>query len=406
MAVSSFPQTPSHASTRAVHAGLSREAPFGSATTPLFQTTTFAQRELNGQIVHTYSRASNPTVAALETALSELEGLPFAAAFNTGMSAITTLLLATTRSGDHVVCGDVVYGGTRRFLEQILPRFGVKATFVDASNLDAVSAALRPETKHVIVETPANPTLKVCDIGALSALLSDTGSTLVVDNTFLTSFGQDVVSLGADIVVYSTTKFVEGHNSALGGAVLCADRDLHDRLVHIRKSVGTIQSPNNAWLTLRGLKTLPLRLPRHSNSALAIAEFLLAQPAVAEVHYPWLQGSPGYQVARRQQRYGGGVVAAEFVDGYAGAVQFCQALRLCLLAENLGATETIVTHPASMTHGDVDPTERERLGIRDGLIRISVGLEDPDDIVADISDALEALGPSTRIERHAEEVAL
>ncbi len=390
--------------TRAIHASVDRDAPFGSVTTPLIQSTTFRQSAIGDDAAHTYSRASNPTVAALEAALAAFEGLPYALAFSTGMSAITTLLLGTLRSGDHVVCGNVVYGGTYRLLDQILRQFGVATTFVDASDAEAVRAALRPNTRHVIVETPANPTLDVCDVAALADVTRDTDTLLVVDNTFLTAALQDVGALGADVVVYSTTKYIEGHNATVGGAVLCKDEVLHNRLDFIRKSLGTIQSPQNAWLTIRGLKTLPLRMERHSENALLVAQWLESRDEVASVSYPFLKSSAGYATAIRQQRAGGGMIAFELKSGFDGAVTFCRSLQCAILAENLGAVESIVTHPASMTHADVDPAERERTGITDGLIRVSIGLEDPADLIQDFDQAIQRAKRSSVSTKPATEV--
>lgn len=392
-------------STRAIHSSLDRDAPFGSVTTPLYQSTTFIQNEIGADAGFTYSRADNPTVAALERALATFEGVQHALAFSTGLSAITTLLLGTLKSGDHVVCGDVVYGGTYRLLDQLLSKFGVQTSFVDASEPAKVASALRPETKLVIVETPANPTMKLCDVRALADLLVDHPALLVVDNTFLTAALQDVASLGADIVVYSTTKYIEGHNSTVGGAILCDDDALAQHLKFIRKSLGTIQAPYNAWLTIRGLKTLPLRIAQHSENALAVASWLEGHPRVQVVRYPPLPSSPDHDLAARQQKAGGGMLCFELVDGFDGAVEFCRALRRCILAENLGAVETIVTHPASMTHADVAPAERERLGITAGLVRVSVGLEDSADIIADFEQALDSAASRSAVQPAANQTA-
>lgn len=387
-------RTSGGAATRAIHSSLERDAPFGSVTTPLYQSTTFIQSEIGVDTGFTYSRADNPTVAALERALADFEGLRHALAFSTGLSAITTLLLATLKSGDHVVCGDVVYGGTYRLLDQILSAFGVTTSFVDASDSGSIAAALLPETKLVIVETPANPTMKLCDIRALADVLIGHEALLVVDNTFLTATLQDAAGLGADVVVYSTTKYIEGHNSTVGGAILCDDDLVADRLRFIRKSLGTIQSPYNAWLTIRGLKTLPLRIAQHSTNALEVATWLEGHPRVRSVSYALLPSSPDHDLAIRQQSAGGGMLCFELIDGYDGAIEFCRRLRCCILAENLGAVETIVTHPASMTHADVSPAERDRLGITAGLVRVSVGLEDATDVIADFEQALRKNQPS------------
>lgn len=358
----------------------------------IVQSTTYAQPGIGAEVAHTYSRASNPTVSALEEALASVEDASYATAYSTGMAAISTYCLATLKQGDHVICSDVVYGGSVRLFEQVLSNFGVTCSFVDCTDLEAVTSAIRTETRFILVETPANPTLKLVDLKALAEVATTHNVKLVVDNTFLTAALQRPFEFGADVVIYSTTKYIEGHNTTVGGAILTNDKTLHDRLLVVRKTLGCIQSPFDAWLTLKGLKTLSLRILKHSENALTVAEWLDSHDTVASVNYPFLKSNPTYDLAARQQVAGGGTLSFEVVGGTEAAILVMNNLHLCTLAENLGATETLVTHPVTMTHGDVDPEERAKTGITDGLIRLSVGLENPADIIADLENALSCVG--------------
>lgn len=371
-----------------IHGGLRPDPATGAILTPVHQSTTFVQEAVGEHKGFTYTRSGNPTVAALERNLGEIEGTPPALCFGTGMAAISTLFLGLLSAGDHVVVSDVVYGGTVRLLRQILDAFGVGVSFIDTSDPDAVEAAINNRTRLVFIESPANPTLKLTDIAAVAEIAHQAGILLVVDNTFLTSVLQNAFDLGADVVVYSTTKYIEGHNSTVGGALLTRDEELIERLRLVQGTLGVAQSPWEAWLTLRGLKTLPLRLARHSANALVVAEWLEQHSAVTRVAYPWLDSFPQADLARRQQKAGGGMLTFEVEGGAETALELMRSLRLCSLAENLGAVETLVTHSASMTHASLTPSEREALGIGDGLIRLSVGLEEPADIIADIDRAL------------------
>jgi cystathionine beta-lyase/cystathionine gamma-synthase len=362
---------------------------------PIAQSVTFARDSLDQAGGHAYSRVSNPTVDALERALGALERAPHAVCFDSGLSAELTLFLALLSQGDHVVLSRVVYGGTTRLVRQVLARFGVSATFVECTDLDALRAAISPATKLVFVETPANPTLDLLDIAAVAGVTRAARVPLCVDNTFLTAALQRPLELGADLSLYSTTKYIEGHNGALGGAIVSHDAALLDRLRFHRKCFGTIQSPLNAYLTLRGIKTLPLRLERASRSAQWVAESLSSNPAVERVFYPGLDSFPQRELAERQHRGAhGGVIAFEVRGGLDAARRVASSLRLCTLAENLGATETLVTHSASMTHADVPREQRIASGITDGLIRVSLGLEDPRDVLADLEAALSTLAVS------------
>jgi cystathionine beta-lyase/cystathionine gamma-synthase len=376
--------------TRAIHGGRASDPSTGAILAPICQSTTFVQEAVGVDKGYTYTRAGNPTVAALEQALGELEDALPAACFATGMASITALFLALLKSGDHVIVSDVVYGGTVRLLREILTGLGVRATFVDSSDPANVQAAIEETTKLIFIETPANPTLKLTDLRAVAEIASAAGVLLAVDNTFLTPVLQRPLDLGADITVYSTTKFIEGHNATVGGALLARDEDLLERFRFVSKSIGFAQSPFEAWLTLRGLKTLPLRLEKHSANALTVARWLAEHPAIDHVDYPFLESFPQYDLARRQQSDGGGIVAFELTGGTEAGIRLLNSVKLCALAENLGAVETLITHPASMTHADVPRDQRSATGITDGLVRLSVGLESPSDIIADLGQALHA----------------
>lgn len=378
-------------STTAVRGGLSPDPATGAVLTPIYQSTTYHQDAVGVHKGFTYSRAANPTVSALEAALGALEDTPPAVCFATGMAAISALFLAILKAGDHVVVSDVVYGGTVRLFQQILNNFRVEASFVDTSDPNAVARAIRPNTQLVFIETPANPTLKLTDIAAIATVAHAAGVKLAVDNTFLTPVLQRPLDLGADIALLSTTKYIEGHNSTVGGSIATRDEALLERLRLVRKTLGCIQSPQESWLTLRGLKTLPLRLQQHSANAQRVAEWLERHPKVARVYYPGLAGFPQFSLAQEQQSLPGGMLAFELKGGADAGIQLMNTVRLCLLAENLGAVETLITHPVSMTHSDVPREIRERTGITDGLVRLSVGLENPADIIADLETALAAI---------------
>lgn len=379
--------------TIAIHGGQEPCPLTGAILTPIVQSTTYVQDGVGGDKGYTYSRCSNPTVFALEKALGALEDAPPAVAQSTGIGALTNLFFALLSAGDHIVVGDVIYGGTTRLLQQILSPLGVTASWVDTSNAANVKAAITPKTKLVLIETPGNPTLKLTDIAAIAEVTRAAGIPLAVDNTFFTAALLRPLDLGADISVYSTTKYIEGHNGTVGGALITRDEALLERFRFIRKSLGLIQNPLEAWLTLRGLKTLPLRMERHCRSAQTVAQWLEEQPQVARVIYPGLPSFPQAAEAQRLHTTGlhGGIISFELKSGHGGALVFCKELKLCSVAENLGAPESLVTHPATMTHGDVPKPQRIAAGITDGLVRLSVGLEDPADIIEDLASALSAV---------------
>ncbi len=376
--------------TLALHAGAYPDPATGALLTPIYQSTTYVLEAVGNDKGFTYSRTANPTVSALERRLAALEGAEHASCFGTGLGATTALALVLLQAGDRAILSDVVYGGTVRLFQKILSKFGVESEFVDAADPAAWEEALRRPARLVFVETPANPTLKLTDIEAVSRLAHDAGAVVVVDNTLLTPVLQRPLDLGADIVLHSTTKFIEGHNATLGGALITRNAELHEKMTFLRNAIGAIQSPFNAWLTLQGVKTLPLRMERHSANALRVARFLESHPRVTRILYPGLESFPQHALALRQQGSGGALMAFEVEGGTEAGIRVMNGVRLCALAENLGAAETLVTHPASMTHAAVPLEQRLATGITDGLIRISVGLENPDDIIADLRRALEA----------------
>jgi cystathionine beta-lyase/cystathionine gamma-synthase len=374
--------------TLAVRGGVAPESHADSVVFPVFQTATFAQSEVAVTKGHSYSRASNPTVDALEHAIGALEGTPPAVCFRTGMAAETTLFLSVLKAGDHAIISDIVYGGTVRLFREVLNNVGVANSSVDTSKPELVEQAITPQTRIIFVETPGNPTMKLADIAAIAEIARRHQILLAVDNTFLTPVLQRPFELGADISVMSTTKYIEGHNSTVGGSLACNDEKLLERFRLIRKTIGAIQAPLDAWLTLRGLKTLPVRMKVHSENAAKIAQWLEEHPAVSRVYYPGLDSFPQKQLAERQQRAFGGMLSFELNAGPAEAMRVMNAMKLCIRAESLGGVETLVTHPATATHADIPPEIRQQWGITDGLIRLSVGLEAAADIIADLDQAL------------------
>jgi cystathionine beta-lyase/cystathionine gamma-synthase len=400
------------ASTTAIHGGLTPDPLTGALVTPLVQSTTFVNEAVGQTKGYAYSRVSNPTVSALEAQLGALEDAPPAVCFVTGLAAETALFLALLKAGDHVVLGDAIYGGTVRLVRQVLSELGIQATFVDSSYAENVRTALRPNTKLIFIESPANPTLKLTDLKAVADIGREAGIHVAVDNTFLTPVIQRPLDIGATVCVYSTTKHIEGHSTAVGGSVVSRDPALLDRVRFIRKCTGGIQAAFQAWLTTRGVKTLPLRLKQHSANALALAKALRANPFVAAVNYPGLEDHPQHALAKRQHLGGlhGGILSFEVVGGTDAAVKVLNSAKLCSLVEHLGSVETLLTHPVTMTHADVPVEQRLAVGITDGLIRVSVGIEDIADIVADIEQAIALAhegweAPEARAAAKTEEVA-
>jgi cystathionine beta-lyase/cystathionine gamma-synthase len=376
--------------TLALHAGAIADPTTGALLTPIYQTTTYRQEAVGKDKGFTYSRSGNPTVSALERRLAALEGTEYCTCYGTGLGATAVLCLALLRSGDHVVVSQAVYGGTVRLLEQVLAPFGVTAEFVDTADEAALARAVAArKTRFVFIETPANPTLRLTDIESAARIAHAAGALLVVDNTLLTPALQRPFEFDADVVLHSTTKFIEGHNATVGGALLTRDQKLHDQFLFTRNAIGAIQSPFPAWLTLQGVKTVGLRMAQHSVNALRIARFLESHPRVTRLLYPGLESFPQFELSRKQQASGGALIAFEVEGGVSAGINLMNNVRLCALAENLGSAETLITHPASMTHADVPTAQREAAGITDGLVRLSVGLEDPVDVIRDLSQALE-----------------
>jgi cystathionine beta-lyase/cystathionine gamma-synthase len=369
--------------TLCIHAGQPPDASSGAVMTPIVLATTFAQDGPGAHKGYDYSRAGNPTRSALEQCLAALEGARHGIAFASGCAATTAVLLSL-RSGDHVLASDDVYGGTFRIFDRVLAQFGLDASFIDMSDPARVADAVRPSTRLVWVETPSNPMLKVIDIAALADVAASRGIPLAVDNTFATPALQRPLDLGATLVVHSTTKYLNGHSDVIGGAVMTSNETLAEKLHFLQKAVGGVPSPFDCYLVLRGLKTLAVRMKRHVESARAIAEWLAAHPRVSRVRYPGLASHEAYALANRQMSGPGGMVSFELIGGLAQASAFLRALRVFACAESLGGVESLAEHPAIMTHASLPSAMRHALGIRDGLIRLSVGLEHPRDLIADL----------------------
>jgi cystathionine gamma-lyase len=377
--------------TKQIHAGVSPCPTTGSILTPIYQTTTYVQKSVDEymSLGYSYSRSGNPTVAALEKKLAELEGGAACACFSTGMAATQATFLAFLNAGDHAIVSDVAYGGTYRLATKVFSRFGVAFTFADTSDPEDVKKSLRDNTRLIFTETPANPTLKLSDIAAISEIAKERGIPHAVDNTFLTPYYQRPIELGADLIIHSTTKYLDGHNATVGGAVVSRSMELDEQVRFIQNSSGTIVSPQVAWLTLQGCKTLSIRMDAQCESALAIAKFLESHPKVERVCYPGLDSFPQHELAKRQASGFGAIVWFEVKGGLAAGKTIMDSLELWALAENLGSVESLVTYPVTMTHADVEEAERKRVGITDSLVRLSVGLEDVEDLTGDLRQALE-----------------
>ncbi|HEX3770182.1 MAG TPA: PLP-dependent aspartate aminotransferase family protein [Polyangiaceae bacterium] len=369
--------------TLCIHGGQTPDALTGAVMEPIVLSTTFAQDGPGAHKGYDYSRAGNPTRAALERCLASLEGATHGVAFGSGCAATTAVLL-TLKSGEHVLVGDDVYGGTFRIFDKVLKQFGLEASFVDMTDPAAVAAAMRPNTRLVWLETPSNPMLKVFDIAAIAEVARARGVPLAVDNTFATPMLQRPLALGATLAVHSTTKYLNGHSDVVGGAVLTSDDAFAEKLRFLQKSVGGVPSPFDCYLVLRGLKTLAVRMKRHVEGAHIVAEHLRAHAQVGRVHYPGLETHSGHAVAARQMSAPGGMISFELKGGLPQATAFLRALRIFACAESLGGVESLAEHPAIMTHASLPAEARRALGIGDGLIRLSVGLEAPSDLVADL----------------------
>lgn len=375
--------------TQAIHAGQVPDPTTGAVMQPIYQVSTFRQPGLGAGWTFDYARTINPTRRALERNLSALEGGLDARCFASGMSAIAAVM-NLLRSGDHVIVSENVYGGTYRLFEGLLRQFGLEFTWVDTTDLRSVERAVTRATKMLYIETPTNPVLGLTDLAAASKIARRHKLRLVVDNTFMSPYFQNPIALGTDIVVHSTTKFLNGHSDSVGGCVITTRRQDAERISWLQNSVGAILSPMDSFLVLRGVKTLPIRMERHDATARKIAAWLTAQRKVKAVHFPGLKTHPQHALAKRQMSGYGGMIAFD-LGSFPAAKKFLGRLKLCALAESLGGVETLISHPASMTHGAVPKGKRKRIGVLEGLVRISVGLEDADDLIADLRQALAAV---------------
>jgi cystathionine beta-lyase/cystathionine gamma-synthase len=372
--------------TRALHIGQGPDPATGAVVQPIHLATTFAQQGVGKHKGFEYSRSGNPTRAALEECLAGLEDAKHGLAFSSGLGAETTLMLLLN-PGDHVVYMEDVYGGTFRLFDKVLKRYGMTFTAVDAGDMDAVDRSITPATRLVWLESPTNPLMRIVDIDAVSEVAHSHGAMVCVDNTFATPYLQQPLHLGADFVVHSSTKYIGGHSDVVGGAIMTNNDELEQMLRFHQNAVGAVPSPFDCWLLLRGIKTLALRVDRQSQNAMEVAQILAKNKAVKRVYYPGLASHPGHAVASRQMRMFGGMMSIEVADE-AKALRTLERLKLFALAESLGAVESLAEHPALMTHASIPAAERKRIGVGDGLIRLSIGVEDVADLIADLESAL------------------
>lgn len=376
--------------TRAVHAGEEPDlSAGGDVVVPIHLSATFARRDAEKPSKGLeYSRTGNPTRSALERRLASLENAKHALAFASGMAAETTLLLSLLKQGDHVVAGNDLYGGTFRLFESALERFGISFTYVDARRPSAFRDALRKNTRVIWIESPTNPLMQICDIKAVARIASGAGAVAVADNTFASPYLQNPLDLGASVVIHSTTKYIGGHSDVVGGAMMTSDETIYEAARFNQNALGAVPSPFDCFLTLRGSKTLHVRMQRHCENAAAVAEFLSSSLRFSAVHYPGLHSHPQHSLAKRQMRLAGGMLSAEMKGGMAAVRRFLGRLRVFSVAESLGGVESLVEHPATMTHASVPRERREMVGIGDGLVRFSVGIEDAEDLLGDLRRAL------------------
>src|SRR5690242_19139254 len=376
--------------TKAIHVGQEPDAATGAVTVPIFATSTYVQEEIGKHKGYEYARVSNPTRTRLEQNLVALEGGTSAHVFASGMAAVTAVTQCFLQQGDHLICGHNAYGGVPRFFNQVVAKFGVEITYVDTSNPALVKKALRKNTRIVWIETPTNPLMVLTDIKELARITHAGGAELVVDNTFMSPYFQQPLALGADMVVHSTTKFLNGHSDGLGGVVVCAKQEHADQLAFLQKAAGAILSPFECWLILRGVKTLAARMEIHDRSGRIIADFLAKHKKVKAVFYPGLADHPQHALARRQMSGFGAMITFE-TGSLKNANKMLKKVRICSLGESLGGVETLISHPATMTHAALGEKGRKAIGITDGLVRISVGIEDVNDILEDLDQALQAI---------------
>jgi cystathionine beta-lyase/cystathionine gamma-synthase len=375
--------------TDCIHAGQEPEPHTGAVTVPIYQTSTYVQPELGRHKGYEYARTKNPTRSAVEANLAALERGKHGFCFASGMSAID-VIFRLLQSGDHVVAGENMYGGSYRLFSKVLEKFGLQFTYVDTADPEAVRGAMRPSTKILFLETPTNPMMTVTDIAACSAIAHAAGALVAVDNTFCSPYLQQPLELGADIVVHSTTKFLNGHSDSVGGVVVTSLDEVAEKIGFLQNAVGAILSPFDSWLVLRGVKTLAVRMKRHEENGQAMANYLNHHPKVRKVYYPGLADHPQHELAKRQMRGFGALIAFE-LGSYENAKKFLDRVRICSLGESLGGVETLISHPESMTHASVPIETRTRLGITPGLVRISVGIEDIEDLIGDLENAFEGV---------------
>jgi cystathionine beta-lyase/cystathionine gamma-synthase len=375
--------------TRAIHAGQEPDPETGAVTVPIYPTSTYVQQELGKNKGYEYARVSNPTRTRLEENLAALEGGVASRVFASGMAAINAIC-TMYKSGDHVVCGNDLYGGVPRLFNQVLTNFGMEFTYVDTSDSKNVESAIRKNSRMVYIETPTNPLMSLSDIEAISKICRHKKVELVVDNTFMSPYFQQPIALGADMVVHSTTKFLNGHSDGLGGVVVCTTKDQADKLAFVQKAAGAILSPFECWLVLRGVKTLAVRMEQHDRSGRVVADFLAGHKKVKTVFYPGLSEHPQHTLAQQQMTGFGSMITFE-TGSLSNAKKMLKKVRVCSLAESLGGVETLISHPATMTHAALGVKGRREIGITDGLVRISVGIENVDDIMDDLDHALAAI---------------
>ena len=375
--------------TRAIHVGQEPDELTGAVAPPIFATSTFVQEEIGKHKGYEYARVSNPTRDRLEKNLATLEGGIGAKVFASGMAAINAII-TTLKAGDHVVCGHNLYGGTPRLFNQVWADFGLEFGYVDTSDARNVEQAIKKNTRMVFIETPTNPLMALTDIKAVSKVCRSKKADLVVDNTFMSPYFQQPIALGADMVVHSTTKFLNGHSDGLGGVVVCTRQDQVEKLAFLQKAAGAILSPFECWLILRGVKTLAVRMQKHDENGRVIADFLASHTKVKKVFYPGLKDHPQHQLAKRQMTGFGALISFE-TGSLSNANKMLRKVRVCSLGESLGGVETLISHPATMTHAAVGEKGRKAIGITDGLVRISVGIEDKEDLVEDLDQALAAI---------------
>jgi cystathionine beta-lyase/cystathionine gamma-synthase len=375
--------------TRAIHCGQEPDPETGAIAVPIYPTSTYVQQELGKNKGYEYARVSNPTRTRLEENLTALEGGGASRVFASGMAAINAIC-TMYKSGDHVVCGNDLYGGVPRLFNQVLANFGMAFTYVDTSDARNVERAIRKNTRMVYIETPTNPLMSLSDIAAISQVCRRKKAELVVDNTFMSPYFQQPIALGADMVVHSTTKFLNGHSDGLGGVVVCTTTEQADKLAFVQKAAGAILSPFECWLVLRGVKTLAVRMEQHDRSGRIVAEFLARHEKVKKVFYPGLPEHPQHDLAQQQMTGFGSMITFE-TGSRSNANKMLKKVRVCSLAESLGGVETLISHPATMTHAALGEKGRREIGITDGLVRISVGIENVDDIIDDLDQALAAI---------------